>query len=192
MSIYGIFSKPTNNTTIEEAISKRYAERGEFTRASICEEVVAHLAQYDSDDDAMKVIGVSSVRTWKSNLSPKWLKLLAKLRETRKAHVQVAIFLNLVGVAMAAGWSPDMTKIRGNGASEYVRADGKVFDRWTLLWKPQGRGPYQVVASGDAGSMITAFLHARTATKQEKERGNPTRALMLVCPGNWIAAQWKP
>lgn len=188
MSIFGIFSKPTNDITIEEAISKRYAESGEYTRNSICEEVVAHLAQYDSDDDAMKVIGVSYVRAWSSNLSPKWLKLLAKLRETRQARAQVAVFLDLLSVAARAGWEPDVEEIRGSGASQYFRAGGTVYKCWTLLMASRDHRTYTIEAQGDAYEIMRAFIDYREMNQKERV----PRALMLLSPGNWIAARWKP
>jgi hypothetical protein len=205
MSIFGIFGKveigplatemETYNSH-DDIVDSAGAMANHITQRD-CEEAIAGLAQFETDAEAMKVIDYATIRSWfrQLTISKEARRRLYYLRQTLKGRRQAAIFLDLLRVAANAGWNPDpwalSFSLRG-WTTEYVRADRKVFDQWTLLASPDGHRKYEVEAQGDAYNVMRAFVISRSENIVNEVVGLPVRTLMLVSPGNLVAAQWRP
>ncbi len=195
MSIYGLFGKPDEDSTIRETSVLNPARPNKWFDPALCEEAIAGLAQYETDAEAMKVIDAATIRSWfrQLHISKAARAKLYYMRETLKGQRQAAMFLDLLRVAANAGWNPDPRKLPVRGSvTDYVRADRKVFDRWTLLVAPNDHRKFQVELQGEAYDVMRAFVIERDENKINEHVGLPARHLLLVSPGNFVVGAWRP
>lgn len=179
--------------------SKRFVRPDGMTVVSTINtrEMVNEMASYPGFSDVLDASSLNVITRFdvKDLATPTLRRTAKQMRRIERAvaarvrgWVQANQFLELVRVAAKHGWNPDLSRIRGSGASQYVRAGGAIWKCWTLLMSSRDGRTFTIEAQGGVYEIMCAFLEYREMNKQQ----GVSRSLLLLSPGNWIAARWKP